>query len=100
MYRVAATLLAAVSLAATMAAYGQQAKPTSDVHTGAVARANPAPENRNCLRSTGSLIPPKPGQCLPVAGRSYSQQDLRRTGALNTADALGQLDPAITVHGH
>jgi hypothetical protein len=26
------------------------------------------PGDRNCLRSTGSLIPPKKGDCLPVAG--------------------------------
>lgn len=53
------------------------------------------PGDRHCLRSTGSLIPPKPGHCLPVNGRSYSQEDLRRTGEINTADALRRLDPAI-----
>lgn len=58
------------------------------------------PGNRNCLQSTGSLIPAKPGTCLPVAGRSYTQQDIRNTGQLDTGRALEQLDPSITVSGH
>jgi hypothetical protein len=61
--------------------------------------AGPRPGDRNCLRDTGSLIPARPGHCLPVAGRSYSQDDLRRTGQTDAAAALGQLDPGIAVHG-
>ncbi|PXV58164.1 hypothetical protein SAMN04487785_105277 [Dyella jiangningensis] len=57
------------------------------------------PGNRNCLQSTGSLIPAKPGTCLPVAGRSYSQQDIRNTGSPTLGPALQQLDPSITVSG-
>jgi hypothetical protein len=60
-----------------------------------VARPLIQPGDRSCLRETGSRIPPKPGHCLPVNGRSYSQEDLRRTGATRTADALRMLDPAI-----
>ncbi|AIF47208.1 hypothetical protein HY57_07920 [Dyella japonica A8] len=58
------------------------------------------PGNRNCIQSTGSLIPAKPGTCLPVAGRSYTQQDIRNTGQQDTGRALEQLDPSITVRGH
>jgi hypothetical protein len=57
------------------------------------------PGNRNCLQSTGSLIPAKPGTCLPVAGRSYSRQDILNTGQVDTGRALEQLDPSITVRG-
>jgi hypothetical protein len=57
------------------------------------------PGDRNCLRSTGSLIPPKKGDCLPVAGRSYSRDELRNTGAIDNAHALQMLDPSITL-GH
>lgn len=57
------------------------------------------PGDRNCLRSTGSLIPAAPGHCLSVPGRSYSQQDLRRTGQIDTSRALQQLDPSISL-GH
>lgn len=56
--------------------------------------------DRNCIRDTGSLIPAKKGHCLPVAGRSYSQQDLQRTGEPELGAALQKLDPSITVRGH
>lgn len=52
---------------------------------------------RHCLRSTGSLIPPPKGQCLPVAGSSYSQQDLERTGTNDIGRALQMLDPSVTL---
>jgi hypothetical protein len=58
------------------------------------------PDDRNCIRDTGSRIPVKKGQCLPVNGRSYSQQDLQRTGEPELGRALQKLDPRITVRGH
>ena len=58
------------------------------------------PNDRNCIRDTGSLIPAKKGRCLPVTGRSYSQQDLLRTGQPDLGEALQQLDPSITVRRH
>lgn len=57
------------------------------------------PGDRNCLQHTGSLIPPKKGECMPVVGKSYSGAELRRTGTQNTARALQMLDPSISV-GH
>lgn len=57
------------------------------------------PGDRNCLRETGSLIPAKKGECLPVTGRSYSREELQRTGAQDNARALQMLDPGISV-GH
>jgi uncharacterized low-complexity protein len=57
------------------------------------------PGDRACLRNTGSLIPPKKGDCLPVAGRSYSRDELRNTGAIDNAHALQMLDPSISL-GH
>lgn len=57
------------------------------------------PGDRNCLRETGSLIRAKKGECLPVIGRSYSRDELQRTGNPNTARALQMLDPSINV-GH
>lgn len=63
-------------------------------------RAVPPLDSRNCIRDTGSHIPPPKGQCLPVAGTSYSQQDIRRTGATNIGQALQMLDPSVTVRGH
>jgi hypothetical protein len=57
------------------------------------------PGERTCLQQTGSLIPPKKGACLPVAGRSYSGEELRNTGAIDNAHALQMLDPSISL-GH
>lgn len=58
------------------------------------------PGDRNCLQDTGSLIPAKKGQCLPVTGRSYSKKDIDSTGETNLGPALQKLDPAITIHGN
>ncbi|RCS29075.1 hypothetical protein DEO45_13495 [Rhodanobacter denitrificans] len=88
-------------------AFAQDASPAGQVPASqagrsaaaAAARSPLKPGDRNCLRSTGSLIPAKEGQCLPVAGRSYSGDEVRRTGVNNTARALQMLDPSISV-GH
>ena len=93
--------IAAFALGVGASALAQSAPPVRDAANQAdSAQVSPRPDDRHCLRSTGSLIPPKPGACLPVAGRSYSQDDLRRTGAFTTAEALDRLDPSITIHGH
>jgi len=57
------------------------------------------PGDRHCLLETGSLIRTRKGECLPVTGRSYSGDELRRTGHPETARALQALDPSVSV-GH
>lgn len=57
------------------------------------------PGDRDCIRDTGSRIRPRAGHCLPVAGRSYSHEELQRTGQIDTGRALQMLDPSITL-GH
>jgi hypothetical protein len=68
-----------------------------------------AAQDPNCLTDTGSRIAVGPatgaagGASAGVPkcrgyGRSYSSTDIDRTGQINAADALGLLDPAITVH--
>ncbi len=88
------------------AAFAQDASPASPAPASQAGRPAAAatagrsplkPGDRNCLRSTGSLIPAKQGQCLPVAGRSYSGDELRRTGVNDTARSLQMLDPSISV---
>ena len=60
----------------------------------------PHPGDRNCLQTTGSLIPAKPGSCLlSVPGSSYSRQDLLNTGRQDNGVALRDLDPRITLSG-
>lgn len=48
----------------------------------------------SCVSSTASRIPSK--DCA-APGRAYSGEDIQRTGAPTTADALRMLDPSITV---
>jgi hypothetical protein len=56
-----------------------------------------ATSSRLCSVSTGSHLP-KPNECGASPGRSYSEEDIQRTGQTNVGDALGMLDPSITVH--
>ena len=87
---------------AAMAAPQNQSAPTADQTAAAATSASQSnsavkPGDRNCLRDTGSLIKPTPGQCLPVSGRSYSRQDIDRTGARTLGPALRDLDPSVTI---
>lgn len=59
-------------------------------------------DDRHCLRYTGSRIQPraqKDGKdgsaCTMAAGRSYTRDDLDRTGEVDLADALRRLDTSI-----
>ncbi|HEX5953614.1 MAG TPA: hypothetical protein VFY94_10600 [Rhodanobacteraceae bacterium] len=61
-------------------------------------RPIPPVNSRQCIRDTGSHIPPPKGQCLPVAGNSYSHEDLQRTGAVDLGRALQMLDPSVRGH--
>ena len=53
----------------------------------------------NCLEQTGSRISPRADKggrkCVNAPGRSYSKEDLDRTGATDLADALRRLDPSV-----
>jgi hypothetical protein len=58
----------------------------------------PAP-TPGCVPDTATRIPVKEGDCAGF-GRTYTQQDIQRTGATDAAQALRLLDPSLTVHGH
>ena len=47
-----------------------------------------------CTHDTGSRIQRKENECSGP-GRTYTQEDLQRTGDINAADALRRLDPSI-----
>lgn len=92
--------LLAASLAAV--ALPVAAQETAPVTTSAKATAGQSPDplakkldDRNCLRSTGSMIRPRKGDCTAAIGRVWSREDLERTGRIDVVDALRALDPAI-----
>jgi len=58
----------------------------------------PAP-TAGCVADTATRIPVKEHDCAGF-GRTYTQEDIQRTGQPDTAQALRLLDPSLTVHGH
>ncbi|WP_243041791.1 hypothetical protein [Dyella sedimenti] len=107
MNRFLRTSLLAFLMAVGTAAVAQTATPPATGEGAAAppqpqpaAQKSPRPGDRNCIQSTGSHIPAKPGTCLPVAGRSYSSKDIDSTGRTTLGPALRDLDPSITVGGH
>jgi hypothetical protein len=75
-----------VGCATTPAAHGNTALASADSKA-------PSP----CVRDSASRIPARPGECSTVLGRSYSQEEIYRTGHEDVGRALQDLDPAITV---
>jgi hypothetical protein len=57
--------------------------------------ASSAAEKTNCLNQTASRITAD-SDCQGI-GRSYSKEDIARTGAITAGQALPRLDPSITV---
>jgi hypothetical protein len=54
-------------------------------------------QNPACPPQSSSRIAASPANCAGF-DHSYSSDDITRTGATTTGDALRLLDPAITVH--
>lgn len=109
-----AGLLAGVAFAsiqpASAQSVGTTVQPTvqDDIHSDVTTRDV---RDHNCLRETGSLITSAQNQrtlrearrhgdanvevkCAEF-GRAYTQDDIRRTGAVDLSDALRQLDPTV-----
>jgi hypothetical protein len=55
-------------------------------------------EQTHCLKHTGSRIR-RADECLALPGRAYSGDDLKRTGEINSAEALSRLDPSLQARG-
>jgi hypothetical protein len=84
--RVVSAIATALVLAAC-AATAPNVKPNA---TSAVAQ-NPA-----CVTQTGSRIAGNSANCAAF-GRSYSRDDIDKTGKVDLGDALQTLDPSITI---
>ncbi len=81
---------------ATVLALGACAAQTTGVKSSPAATAALS-QNPACSHQGSSRIAGNPTNC-PGFDRSYSSDDITRTGATTTGDALRLLDPAITVH--
>ena len=62
----------------------------------AVAEAGAKPRDAHCLRETGTRIKRRDKNgCISAFGRSYTREELDRTGHGDLASALSTLDPAV-----
>lgn len=111
MKRLSLMLALAVSLAAATAQAQNPVEQAPATPSAAEPQATPADEaqaptaegekkrlsDANCVRETGSRIARRDGKsrCTGQPGRSYSKEDLDRTGHTNIGDALRALDPAV-----
>ncbi len=89
--RVTAAVAAVLVLAAS-ATMADDVQPKAERPSAGTRNSNSA-----CLTQTGSRIAVKGANCSAI-GRSYSNEDIRRTGASSVAGALRLMDPSITVH--
>ena len=89
------TLLSAIVLGAILWT-SEAAFADPPQNSGATAAKAPAPPP-GCVQGTGTLIPQKSAPCAAF-GHSYTEEDLRKTGATSPGDALRILDPSLTVH--
>jgi hypothetical protein len=78
-------MTAAVLILAACATPAPTVKPTTAAQT-----------DPTCLTSTGTRIPVTGTDCSAI-GRSYSNDDLDRTGATTVGGGLRLLDPALTI---
>lgn len=51
-------------------------------------------EQPNCIKDTGSHLPRKQGECVPASGQVLTREDLERSGATTTAEAIRKLSAA------
>jgi hypothetical protein len=86
------TIRIAGVIAAGLVLFGCAATPQN-----AKPAASAATNNPNCLTDTGDRLSSDKAACRGF-GRSYSKDDIDRTGLTSAGDALGRLDPSVTVH--
>jgi hypothetical protein len=101
-------LLILGGFASAAAAQTAPVEPTLEPGAAAIGAdaSDSKPQDRNCLTQTGSRITAnenwraeragKPAdKCANVSGRSYSREDIERTGAIDVRDALRRLDTSV-----
>jgi hypothetical protein len=86
-----ATMRIAGVIVSGLVLFGCATTPQNSKPTATAAMKDP-----NCLTETGSRISAN-SNCRGF-GRSYSHDDIDRTGQTDAASALALMDPSITVH--
>ena len=74
------------------------AAPEPAVETTVITPATPATAARDtgCIRETGTRLRKRDRNgCTGAPGQSYSRQEIGRTGAIDTGDALRRLSPSV-----
>ena len=100
MKRLMITLVGALAFTAAVQAAEPQGGAASDKPTAVQDEAKKhAVNDAHCLRHTGTRITSRADnrkmRTCSAIGRSYTREDLDRTGEVNLADALRKLDPAV-----
>lgn len=98
----------AVALGVAAPAFAHADEPSAPAQAAEAAEVAPLKEadrsdpiaERHCLRHTGTHFTQSraragKARCAIGPGRAYTREDLDRTGAIDLADALRRLDPAI-----
>ncbi|HEY0974305.1 MAG TPA: hypothetical protein VGE57_07410 [Solimonas sp.] len=77
----------------TTAAADSQPQPASAAE---VESPTAKPQSRHCLTETGSRIARSPEQpCIAAPGQVLTREELDRSGAIDTADAIRRQVPAV-----
>ena len=87
------TWVLSVSAALIIGLGGCAAHQPADQNLAKNVTAAPAAKDY-CIKETGTRIKQKEGECVGP-GRTYSRDELDRTGAFSAAEALKRLDPAL-----
>lgn len=65
-----------------------------------IAQSNSEAKRRLCPDQTATRIKHRKGAECMSPGRVYTREDLDSTGAVDTAEALGRLDPSLRTNGN
>ena len=87
-------VLVGASLALCIAACATSPSTQTDQKTAAVESTPP----RGCVAGTATRLPVKPGECAGF-GNTWSDKDLKSTGATDVGQGLSLLDPSVTSTG-
>jgi hypothetical protein len=87
------TKILGIGLVAALLSAGCATVPTEEAKLAA-SNAKRDAGKEFCVQDTGTRIKHSKDECLQ-SGRTYSREELERTGAFDAGDALRRLDPRL-----